>query len=276
MKQEKIEQGQGSGTLFKERGIAAQMAISLRLASKFGSRYPFYWGDLYAGSGYNQKAECLGSPMAFLNVWQSYCSRFPCGVRAVFAERREEDRKLLCELLQRHRNQIPNLHVYSDGLSALNELRVLIAQQNRRPDYAVGAILLDPNGHIGAKNDEHLIEPLIEFSVAHPRIDLLVNVNSRFLRIACGHIKKQKQAWLAKPLIAPSDFRSVFHRPYGLIQERRTCGDPFITIVLRSIHIQSHRQLGYFTLDSEEGMEVLRHHDSLARLRNGGFPNELS
>src|SRR5262249_15186317 len=88
------KQGQGDNTRRKEDGFGAIFHTSLDI-SKGARRYPYWHIDLNAGSGFNEKAQCPGSPVVFMQE----AARAARWVRAYFTDLNAEAAQALRQRL---------------------------------------------------------------------------------------------------------------------------------------------------------------------------------
>jgi hypothetical protein len=176
-----MSQGQGDWTPYKERSFADLFLMTLRI-SKAESLLPFtYWHvDLNAGCGWNETANCAGSPLVFVRT--ALLAGRP--VRALFLERNAD---LAARLRQRLEEERLPCWVRWDVYARDNEtfpglVRWAMAEEENRPGLAFGTVLCDPNGI----KDGFPVVALAEFMAGHRRMDLILNLNFRVLRCVRG------------------------------------------------------------------------------------------
>src|SRR5215472_10614535 len=94
-------QGQGGGTLDKERKIGSAEALGMTVANGLAKRAtwrqtkPYFHLDLNAGSGWNEIAGCPGSPLVFLELAQQKLTALPiyawfCDINPVAIDKLEK------------------------------------------------------------------------------------------------------------------------------------------------------------------------------------------
>ena len=244
-------QGQGSGTEFKERGIKAALTVSLKIAAKPSLSMFRYWHiDLNSGCGFNEKANCFGSPVAFIDAAQE--------------NGREDYAAFFVDMdggaIQKLEKNVlkDNARCFSfigDNKEALPIIAQYIKNSGDNPQYAHGSILVDPNGYFG-KETPH--EQLIEFSKEFPRIDIILNLNTRQHTLFSANIRKERKGW-TKEKFNPSlsEIPMIFNKSYWLIRGEIGSGDKFVLMVGRNIKAGDHKALGFCHLDSETGQRIV-------------------
>lgn len=243
-----LTQGQGSSTEFKERGIAAALKVSLSLANKPSYRY--WHCDLNAGSGYNEVAQCIGSPLAFL---QSALDSGRTNFQAYFCD---HDEKRVIELTKRIGPDKRCFCLPWENKEVLPVLAELITKHERNPQYAWGTIIVDPNGYFG---DGVPHAELIDFARRFPRMDVVLNLNTRTYRLGKALVEKlPASAWGAKFWPSPRMFPELFGRKHWLIRNViQSKGDSFVLMVGRNYRAGDHTALGMYHLGSRVGQEIL-------------------
>lgn len=248
-------QGQGPNTVWKQRGLGAAMTVSLRIAKKAPPKFPYWHIDLNCGSGFNEKADCVGSPVTFLQAAES---EERTNFRAFFI-----DRDLECiAALERRLADWPDKTAFANcrvikgfNQERLPEIGNIIAG-NERPQYAIGTVLCDPNGAFG---DQTPHEALMKFARKFPRIDLIFNLNIRTHLMGRGNIRRGRTGWPPdKFWPAVNELPGLFSREHWLVREiSATTGDKFIVLVGRNISTGDHKNLGFVHMDSDEGQEIV-------------------
>lgn len=228
--------GQGQShdsTEWKERGIAAALSINLRIfKSKYKSWATYQHFDLNAGSGMNDQVDCIGSPLAFI---QSVDALGISNYRAYFTDIDYDTIEKLHAYPEMKRKNCFLFH--GDNRSFIYAIPDLIRLTDKRPEYAIGSVLVDPNG------SEVNIEELAWLSVKCPRLDFIINWNSVIFKrlqgahgTLCGSIKSlNKKHWLIR-------------EPTG--------GHQFILIIGRNARIGEHPAMGFYHLNSDRGQEI--------------------
>jgi hypothetical protein len=246
-------QGQGRRTADKERALGATLKVSFDLVrAPHLRRFGFYYADLNAGCGWNEDAGCPGSPRIFLDVADA--SGHP-DVHAFFVDRRVDAiRDLERNVLRGRPNAYP---IHYENREVLPMLGEFIRARGERPEYAVGAIFIDPNGYFGDEVPPR--DELRAFARAFPRIDLIINCNLRSRRLFLSKQGKGFPTWDARWVPEVEDLRAELGRPYMQVQVRPGHrGDDFVTVVLRSMPTGDHRRVGLYDADSPEAQMMLR------------------
>lgn len=248
-------QGQGGTTKFKELRFELVCAQSLRI-SKAPSvcRWPYYHVDLNAGGGYNTQLSVPvpGSPLNFLkaaernqrtNFYAFFVDHNPACIQQLIA--RPE--------IEAAANRV-FLH-QGDNAEILPIVTEFIAARERA-HYAMGSVLVDPNGYrLGVP-----YESLQTFCAVHPRIDLIMNLNIRTFQLERGQIEKGLGAWGTYTLHPISTFPALFARPNWMITD--VCqlnGDRFVQLVGRTMQTATpdYRSIGFYELASDHGQRIL-------------------
>lgn len=234
----RTSQGQSLVTEDKARGFGKAFAINLRIfqsrfADKAWARY-FHF-DLNAGSGYNDEADCIGSPLAFLSaVHRLEVTNY----RAFFVD---ISRDAVSELL--HRPEVTSdersFVMHGDNAEFVRAIPSIIEASGDRPGMAIGSVLVDDNG-TGIP-----VHELADLAAACPRLDLFINITATGLKRAF-HVRSlrlsdivggiDKQHWLIR-------------EPIGAFQWTMLLG--------RNVQVNDHRSEGFYHLESEQGRQVM-------------------
>jgi hypothetical protein len=243
-------QGQSAATPDKERKIGSALAISAIIANKKVPRFTFPCFDTNSGGGWNDEADCPGSPLVFHTIADQ---RLQAMRPFLLACDRDESRIVaLRKLLQATPHHLERTTLFAgDNEDAVREFERRIERAERNPHFAVGAVICDPNGYwyraadgLGAP-----INTLPGFLARHPRIDLIVNLNMRWLRMARAH------PW-GKDVEEPCALLLGL-RPHWFISRPASGSTDFIICVGRSMETRPHRALGFHDLISDEGKLII-------------------
>lgn len=252
-KADKLKQGEGVTTPYKQEGFAAVFAESLRI-SKAPSilSYPYWHLDLNAGSGFNEKSQCDGSPITFLK-------------QAILAQRRTV--AVFCDIEQQRLDQLKErisaLKLPASikaGIKCMDNVAFLdvaanyIASCERKPEYSVGTLLSDPNGPKGTLESVHAIA---RFASVFKRIDVVLNINSRVLHTILAGCKG-KQKGFDKYLSIP-EMTELINKRFWLIRnipKRNAAMDTFLILVGRNHPAKSGEYEDFFPLNSVAGQHI--------------------
>jgi len=151
------------------------------LISKALPDRPYWHLDMHAGCGWNDKADCPGSPIIAIEE----LNRSGKSYTALFCERE----RALCEQLRgrlafaTHEAMGSSANAGTtcqDNRGALHDFADLIAGGDD-PRFAMGSVFIDPNGF---KEEDVPLDALRGFFAVHRRIDIILNVNvSLFARV---------------------------------------------------------------------------------------------
>ena len=247
-------QGQSAQTVYKERRIGAALAVGMSIASRhFGGRgYGYYHLDANAGSGWNAEYGVPGSPIMFWDIANDHLkglkpSAFFCDISVAS----------LSELQNRLAKR-PNSHelqnsiiLPGNNLEALEVFSETIRQSGERPQYAIGSVLIDPNGYFYETGVP--VALLGPFSQEFPRIDVILNLNLRTYRMQRSH---------GHAVLPPRDVLRSLGKAHWLVAKAVGRGTHFLTAIGRNVATGEHRSLGFYASDSVEGQAIL---DGLTR-----------
>ena len=243
-------QGQGATTEFKLRGIQAAITVTMRVATgPHLVRFPYWHIDLNSGCGINHDAGCIGSPLAFLQAASSLKPNY----RAFFCDIREE---AIAELKGRVGTNSRCTLLRGDNRIALPLIAERIRGLERKPRFAMGTVLCDPNGYF--YGDSVPADQLADFCREFPRIDIILNLNVRTRRLIRGCIEKRRAGWEDVRCLRLDELPSFLNRRHWLIRNLISKGgDQFVLMVGRNYRLGDHRALGFHHLESVAGQAVL-------------------
>lgn len=237
-------QGQSDATEYKQRGIGAACAVSLDIfRRRFGATRFRYWHfDLNAGTGYNDTAGCVGSPIAFIRQAAS------CGVgnfQAHFCDIQAES----CAALMARGELVnePRAFVHhGDNREMVLAIPDIIRRYSERPELAIGTVLADPN------DSRVPLDQLEWLSANCPRLDLIINWNSTAPKRVNGAAAKG----LIDPMPTLAETISRCGKSAWLIREPVGGTHNFTLLIGRNYRVGDHRVLGFHHLDSEKGQQI--------------------
>ena len=244
----KMIQGQCGSTPWKENGLSALFAINLNISktSEKLSRYPYFHFDLNCGSGYNDAAGCIGSPIAFLNQVDAI-KKSP--VVACFVDNSKEAIVALSALPTTRRPSIFCFH--GNNASFVTAIPNIIRYFGENPKFAIGSVVSDPNGHKDI--------PFAELSALFQqceRLDLIINWNGTAFKRSRGSLKT-KYATLARVACLPKMFKKKFwhiREPVSMHQ--------FSIIVGRNYETGDYKKLGFHSIHTAAGRSIIERLDN--------------
>lgn len=256
MPKSKYPQGQSDlVTESKQRGLSYAFSLNYMVARKHADWMPPYIHiDLHAGSGFNEKAGCVGSPVTFAQVFSKLAD-----YRAYFIDRDKSQTELL---RARPEMQDPRNSVYcSDNAKALQRLLDVTARWSEKHcKWQLGSIFSDPNGASVP------LAEIIEVAERLPRMDVMFHWNSI--------ITKRLRGSSDKPGIKPEQITlemlpRLVHKQNWLI--RAPLGPhQFAMLIGRNFRGEEWKAGGFYHLDSPEGQEIMRVCSHSARDRDNG------
>jgi hypothetical protein len=239
-------QGQSAATLDKERCLGSALTIGMNVGDrpKFSGRGFSYWHfDANAGSGWNDLAGVDGSPVVFHRVPDQHLrilkrEAFFCDINV--AALRELSGRL---------GDWPGYLFPDDNEDALTVFAERI-RQVERPEFAVGSIIVDPNGYWfrNAKGEGAPVKSLTRFAAVFPCIDIVLNLNVRTYKL---------QRAQGQDVRSPIEVLESLRKKYWLVRRTQAGGDQFLLAVGRNIPTGDHKRLGFHKLDSDEGRHIM-------------------
>lgn len=251
-------QGQGASTVMKERGFASAFHVSLKLSMGLPDRHYFHF-DMHAGSGWNDRSNEPGSPIVFIRSVanlgrRNVVAHFVDHHAGRYAELADRVSDTLATWSERSHLPAPRCRVtHSDNRIALPAFAASIRALDR-PSYAMGTVLVDPNGYF----DDIPFEELTAFCREFPRMDLIINLNMRYMRLARSHKQAGTSSkWSGKLLPCPSTLPDTFSRKHVLVQQRVARGDYWLLFIMRNRPTNGHASAGIYPLESREGRRII-------------------
>ena len=203
--------------------------------------------DANAGSGWNEEVGVAGSPIVFHTLANERLTdmrheSFFCDVNA---DRIKELQKKLERL-----NYQNSYCLLGDNDDALDVFEERIRQTERKPHYAVGSVIADPNGYwyrnlkgVGAP-----VRALTGFAIRFPRIDIILNLNMRIYRL---------QRALNHGVIPPIDVFLSLKKSHWLVRRTACGGDDFLLAVGRNVATGDHKALGFHDVSGDAGRRII-------------------
>jgi len=234
----KTEQGQSElATEAKERGFSAALAVNFRVFQSITNvpHASYQHFDLNAGCGINDQVGVIGSPLVF----QYESAR--CGLHrydAYFCDHSLDAVNGLKTCLAPADGG--RMHViHGDNAQFCEHIPRLIREAGEREKYALGSILVDPNG------TSIPLDAVAKVAHQCPRLDVFIGIAATALKRAAAYqvpsirdIVHQipKRHWLIRTPIGPWQWTMLLGRNFA---------------------VGEHRALGFYDLDSESGQEIL-------------------
>jgi hypothetical protein len=242
------DQGQSRATIDKERRIGSALSIGMRIvANKFGGKgFNYFHFDANAGSGWNERINVPGSPRVFWTLADEYLQALP--PFGFFAEKNlHRAADLLAAVPSAYAH---NSYVFArDNEQALEVFAEFIRKKDR-PRFAVGSIIVDPDGwfYRNAKGEGAPIIGLQRFAAEFPRIDIILNLNGRTYRLQKPH---------GHAVQSPEQIFQSLRKSYWLIGYANYGGCDFLLAVGRNTPTGDHKSIGMYTIDSPQGRHII-------------------
>jgi len=236
-------------TIDKERCLGAALTIGMKIANaRFSGRgFPYWHLDANAGSGHNDLVDVPGSPIVF-HVAADACltgmqrHAFFCDI----------NRSALEHLHSRLKHWRPMSYLLpGDNEEALKVFAETIRQSGDSPQYAIGSIIVDPNGYWyrNKKGEGVPSVGLPLFAAEFPRIDIVLNLNAREYRLQRG---------ARQIVMPPRDVLASLHKRHWLVRRTRFgSGNDWLLAIGRNVETGDHRAMGFHKLDSDLGHDVM-------------------
>jgi hypothetical protein len=256
-----MKQGQGESTWRKEEAFGDAFRVSLRISkSPRVAHFPYHHADLNAGCGWNEKADCAGSPLVFLDL-AAACGR-PGPIHAYFCDHDEEAIQKLRANVFGCVTGLPEGSTVTpramDNGAFLCEWAADIRALTPRGAFPVGTLLCDPNGF-----KDMPLDALALFAAEFRCIDVVLNVNCNVFRAVEGCKKpsadlpaKTREAFSAWPTL-PEIVARLCRRHWLIRNPSRACGHAFTQLIGRNTAAGHSRFKSFFPLESREGQDIL-------------------
>lgn len=244
-------QGQSAVTLDKERRIAAAISIGMRIASsRFGGKgFKFWHFDANSGCGWNDAVDVPGSPLVFWQAAKECLSGLePCPFFCDFDKTAMEG--LHGRISQNEVSKTGSNLILGDNEEGIEIFSEYIRRSRENPAYAVGSIIVDPNGYFyrNAKNVGAPVNALPALSREFPRIDIILNLNIRTF-----HLQRSQN----HNVIPPRDVLRSLNKKQWLVGRAGSSGCRFLLAIGRNIVTGDHKSLGLHDAESEIGQSIL-------------------
>jgi hypothetical protein len=139
--------------------------------------------------------------------------------------------------------------LWGDNEGALQQFaqRIRVAERAR---YAIGSIIIDPNGYWYRNDKGHgpPVDGLARFAAEFRRIDIILNLNTQAYK---------RQRAVGHDLLPPVDVLKSLDKEFWLVKLTKAAGSQFLLAVGRNVQTGDHRKLGFFKLESVEGQEIM-------------------
>jgi len=232
----KVQGQSGDATEIKQRGLSYAFRVGMAVAVKYPS-WGYFHFDLHAGSGYNEEAKCIGSPLAFL----SEARRVNC--TTYFAGFCDRDHDQIKSLLNRPEIDHDRCRLFHGDNAALLRMVPDIIRLYGKKNNVIGSVLSDPNGA------DVPIDELAWLARECPKIDIILHWNSTIVKRLRGGIRPDQISLTdAIRRIAKSSW--LIREPVGIHQ--------FTMLIGRNFRFGDWKSMGFYFLDSPKGQDILQ------------------
>jgi three-Cys-motif partner protein len=247
-------QGEGPNTRRKIEGFRDLFRVRLAGVSKGGRAkdFPYWHLDMNCGSGWNEAANCAGSPVVFLEE----VLRSRRHTHAYFCDVDTDAVSSLCRRIQLPDDPSLCAAVFindGDNADRLGEFAEDVRRQEK-PRFAVGSVLCDPNGWKGFP-----VEALRQFFAEFARIDCILNLNSSFISMVRG-CKKNAHIPACRPFASYPDLEDLigmFNKGFWLVRNPSLPGRGMNFISLCGSNFETHTFKDWYRAESTRGQEII-------------------
>jgi hypothetical protein len=247
---EKTTQGQSRATIDKERRIGSLLKISMQIAaSKFGGgRWNYFHFDANAGSGWNEVVDVPGSPRVFWDLADRHLANMP--FHAFFAERSASRAHALLRAVPGRPPQRSGSYVFARDNEEVLAVFAQFIRDHDRPAYAVGTVIVDPNGwfYRNSHSEGAPVTGLYEFAKEFPKIDIALNLNARTYRLQRGD---------GQCVQGPEEVMRGLGKAHWLVSHATYGGNNYFLAIGRNTVTGDHKALGMYDLKSEQGRYII-------------------
>ena len=246
-----MSQGQGAGTERKQLSFFHVMRLGMRVAARNSKllRYPFWLFDGNCGEGINRKVETHGSPFVAHHAADE--EKLSADRRRFFFCDREREliERLNASLACRPEWSRSSYCLFGDNESGLRLFAETIGSEEN-PKYAVGLIVIDPNGWYYRSKDGIGVptNQLIEVAARFPRLDILLHLN------AFHYWQLRGKGADALP---PYDVLASLSRKHWLVGKISVGQSRFFVAIGRNFATGEHQAIKFYHLESDMGREVM-------------------
>lgn len=245
-------QGQSAASRSKMVRFASALATGMRIFSRSERRrFPYWHADTNSGCGINREVrDGTGRPLDGSPIYALRLARETglCDFRGMFCYR---ERAAVGELSRRIGSA--GAVFFGDNEEFLRVFMELVIREERKPEYATGSVLVDPNGWFYRSKDGKgpPIDSLTALCRALPCIDVILNLNVRSYRMQRAH------SWGARTLSVPGIMETL-DRKFWLISEIEDSGAcDFVVMVGRNVETGDHRRIGMHRAGSAKGQAII-------------------
>jgi hypothetical protein len=242
-------QGQSPATIDKERCIGSALSLGMRVAATKLERFRFWHFDANSGCGWNTEVDVPGSPLVF---WRLAEQRMPNMRVSAFFSEIDVDRmhQLQRRLASNERSSANSYLLPGDNAEGIEVFAQMIRDHDT-PRYAVGSVIVDPNGYF-YRSQEGIgapVEQALAFAAEFPRIDFILNLNTRQYRLQASH---------GYPQLALPEVFQALRKKHWIVRLTHHGRNEFVLAVGRNMPTGEHKGLGMHALLSEEGQHIIR------------------
>jgi hypothetical protein len=212
------------------------------IVARYGNRYPFFHFDIFAGSGWNSEAECIGSPVAFV---REASAQGIVNFRAHFCDINQS----ACGALLNHReigwDERCFIH-HGDNSGLVLAIPDLIRAAGDDPAEAIGTVVVDPNGC------DVPIEDLAMLNRLAPKLDVILNVGATSFK----RVRKYKENHGHDDAIDLRFLMDRIGKAHWQIREPQGRNQWTLLVGRNGVRAGSHRALGFHDVESDYGQHL--------------------
>lgn len=239
-------QGQGRHTANKIAGIGALLTQNMSVVRRAIGSSSYFHFDLNAGSGFNDIADCIGSPLAFrqsamkAGMDHAYCFCCECDVdAAILLQRRTHDDSRTFVTIGRNQDFV-------------EEIPDIIRSYGVEPRAAFGSVLIDPNDH---RRDAIPYDGLRLLADRCPRIDTIFHFPQLAMkRIMAGIAKGTCPESAAEDCLDVDDLPEVIGKRHLWIRQSPELGNFAIVVGRNTDNVNDDKKTGLARWESDFGV----------------------
>ncbi len=241
-----VTQGQGKFTANKIRCFEASFKQNVSVVASALKSKTYFHFDMNAGCGWNEKANCRGSPLAFRVAANE------AGMPNAFAFCCELDSVSAQQLAQRTKKDRYTFVIHGRNQVFANLVPHIIKRYGVNPKDAYGSVLVDPNDHnkCGIPFDE-----LRSLTEKCPRLDVFFHFPQLAIKRVTGAIRKGVlDASHSANCFSIEDMPQIIGKKHLWIKQTPEMGNFALVVGRNTPNIKSDKRTGLAEWNSEMGV----------------------
>lgn len=241
-----MAQGQGRHTANKIAGFEAFFTQNISIVKTAIGASSYFHFDLNAGCGFNERAGCVGSPIAFRNA------AVKAGMPDAFCFCCEVDASSAVELQRRTEDDQRTFVTIGRNQDLVEMIPDIIKEHGGNPRTAFGSILIDPNDH---RRDAIPYLGLRRIACDCPRIDVLFNFPYLSMkRIVAGVAAGTHKESTAEDCFHVDEMPEVIGKNHLWIKQIPSLGNFALVVGRNTDNVKDDKRTGLARWDSLDGI----------------------